>query len=927
MASSCLQEFPRASGSGDSIPARKEPESFCCQLATSTPITRPEEFVNLLDLIVNQSKGNHPAAGFVFAFLNFSKSNCLFPLACLVHFFEVFLPQPIITYLTSDSCLSAAKSINTILMEAEVSEQGLYKNAKRSCFPSTGRNHFLRLMNASGPTPKGEKSAAGAIRRGLPELDYILFQEDLPSYFERSKRYDSLPGNPVNYLFSALPQIQEDDAGFKGSNKSADYNRRFALALWPYANSSIEDIIAKSEDKAASDLWWAARFAFSLWDKSDLSIRCSFTQLLGEIALYHNSEIVDNPAPVKPNHLCEAVDGGPCPGEGYVQKHKWLKYARWIHRGRKDEDADIKVRLGGKCDLKELLSIEKCVTCGHERQISRCGAKKPMHHCSGCYVEWFPHLRRTYCGPKCQKKDWKTHIEECQRHKHFIRAVWILKGIADKFMAATFSGQAVDISPIEVRDNKTKALDLNGVSRFAVTPAACAVGPWVGEQVFPLGKSYLADKSHEDRARALAWDAGDNLYYHLQAIVRQIITPLCDDVVEMQMFLRNANSITSLAADRCREGPAIHTSKGKDPMFWPHPVLNCRLKGSDDLFIIDLLGAKFGFNEILLPGEVWVKSRYSSRLDTIPVVKMKLTWKYYRLAYCVGSTVLTNMTPHWFPREQQGLVSCRDEVAYTWRSCIKTYIAAKWPNVPGPFALSHLKEQLFRERTYMFMVHSDDILREATNRLREERLFRQYLVHDPNPYSHEFTIGVTNCQKECDVYEKIWMDRRVFDVIVKDELSEQNQLLPAGSETIRLIALWVDRLIKHGQKVKFDSVGLLGPRMAKHYNICTTHSLDELREISMPWLLWHGISKDSSQKFFEQCKGIVTDYINSSAATPDQLLSKMTSSDGLAKYLQTLSMEDAQEFLEIGSMIKSPHNSASIKQLRKELEERADERK
>ncbi|KAI3558047.1 MYND finger [Colletotrichum abscissum] len=907
MASSCLQEFPRASGSGDDGgPARKEPESFCCQLVTSTPITHPEEFAKLLDLIVNQSKEEDPAAGIVFAFLNFPKSNCLFPLACLVHFFETFVPQPIITYLTSDSCLSAAKSIDTILMEAEKSEQGLYKDTKRSCFPSTGRNHFLRLMNASGPIPKGEKSAAGATRRGLPELDYILFQEDLPSYFDRSERYDSLPGDPVNYLFSALPQIQEDDAGFKGSNKSADYNRRFALALWPYANSSIEDIIAKSDDKAASDLWWAGRFAFSLWDRSDLSIRCSFTQLLGEIALYHNSEIVDNPAPVKPNHLCEAVDGGPCPGEAYVQKHKWLKYARWIHRGRKDEDADIKVRLGSKCDLNELLSIEKCVTCGHERKISRCGAKKPMHHCSGCYVEWFPHLRRTYCGPKCQKKDWKTHFEECQRHKHFIRAVWILKGIADKFMAATFSGQAVDISPIEVRDNKTKALDLNSVPRFAVTPAACAVGPWVGEQVFPLGKSYLADKRNEDRARALAWDAGDNLYYHLQTIIRQIVSPLCDDVVEMQMFLRNANSITSLAADRCREGPAINTAKGKDPMFWPHPVLNCRLKGSDDLFIIDLLGAKFGFNEILLPGEVWVKSR---------------------LAYCVGSTVVTDMTPHWFPREQQGLVSCRDEVAYTWRSCIKTYIAAKWPNVPGPFALSHLKEQLFRERTYMFMVHSDDIFREATTRLREERLFRQYLVHDPNPYSHEFAIGVTNCQKECDVYEKIWMDRRVFDVIVKGELSEQNQLLPAGSETIRLVALWVDRLIKHGQKVKFDSVGLLGPRMAKHYNICTTHSLDELREISTPWLLWHGISKGSSQKFFEQCKGIVTDYINSNAATPNQLLSKMASSDGLAKYLQTLSVEDAQEFLEIGSMIESPHNAASIKQLRKELEEQAGDKK
>lgn len=152
MASSCLEEFPRASGSGDSGgPARKEPESFCCQLATSTPITHPEEFAKLLDLIVHQSKENDPAAGIVFAFLNFSKSNCLFPLAGLVHFFEAFVPQPIITYLTSDSCLSAAKSIDTILMEAEKSEEGLYKDAKRSCFPSTGRNHFLRLMNASGP--------------------------------------------------------------------------------------------------------------------------------------------------------------------------------------------------------------------------------------------------------------------------------------------------------------------------------------------------------------------------------------------------------------------------------------------------------------------------------------------------------------------------------------------------------------------------------------------------------------------------------------------------------------------------------------------------------------------------------------------------------------------------------------------------------
>ncbi|OHF00827.1 MYND finger [Colletotrichum orchidophilum] len=904
MSTARLQATPLASSSGAGSGAgRKQPESLCYQLAT--PANGPEEMADLLDPVVTKSKKKEPAGGIVVVtILNTSSSGCLFPLACLVHFFTSFIPRPIISFLQSDSCLE--KSVKAILMEAETSAQGLFQGLKHGFYPSTGRNHLLRLLNVSGSSCKRNKNTPDAGRRGLPELDYILFQEGLPSYFERTERYDILPGDPVDYLFAALPLIEEDDAGFKGHEKSADYDRRFALAVWPYANSDVEEIIAKSKDKCASDYWWAARFAFSLWNRSDLSIRCAFTQLLGEIAASRYVEMDEKPPAIKPNHNHSAADVSPCPGTAYVQKHRWLKYTRWVYRGRKDEDADIKLRQNSKCDLGELLGKDECVVCGHRRQEPRSSTKKkPMLYCSGCYVEWFPHLRRNYCGPQCQKKDWKKHFAECQRRKHFIRAVFILKGIAEKFMATTFSGQAVDIAPTEPCGNKSIDVDRAGVPRTTITPAAYAVGPWIGEQVFPLGQSFLAEKSQEDRERALAWDAGDNIYYHLQLVIRQIISPLCDNVVEMQMFVRNANTVTSFASDRCREGPIIHTSKGKDPMFWPHPVLNCRLKGSDDLFIIDLLGAKFGFADVILPGEPWVKAR---------------------LAYCVSSTVLKNMKPHWYPREQEGLISCRDEVAYLWKECIKTYISSKWPNIQGPFALSHLKEQLFRERTHSVMLYSDVIFKEATDRIRDEGIYRQFLVHDPNPYSHEFRIGVTDSQEECDLYKEIWMDRRAYDIIIKNKLSEQNQLLPPGSETLRLTALWVDRLRKYGEKNRFDSVKLLGPCIAKHYNIRAAHSSEEDREVSTAWLMHHGISKSAADKFFEQCKAIVSECINSGATTPELMLAQMAMPGGFSEYTKNMSMEDARDFASIGAFLNSHNAMKAMSQMKTEILKRVNDR-
>ncbi|KAK6227589.1 MYND finger protein [Colletotrichum tabaci] len=849
--------------------------------------------IGFLDAAAIRTNNQQRQGRDVFRFTLHAPGVSLFPLTDLVTF---------ITYLLVPS--KPAFAIGRFVRAYRMASNGLYDLNKKSFFPSTDKDHLLRLIDVSGSKERRDPDILDEeTQKNLRELDYILWQDGLPDYFDRATRYDKMRGDPVDRLFVALPSVLDDDWGFKDPEAAADHDRRFALALWPLANSCIESVIAASADKNAHEYWWAARFAFSLWERSDRSVRCVFAQLLGQLAVSQIAPIDRDQIDLAPGHKCPvSEDGEPCPGEAYINRNDWLKYARWIHRGRRDADADLEHRRdqASASGMGEALVRDNCVKCGIERGGTGEAHGKRMFYCHGCYSSFSPDLRRMYCSKKCQKDDWADHYDDCQRRKRFLRAVFLLKGVASKFMASTYSGMAVDCVGVQIRavnqvqNRISDKVDRRGVPRMAVSPGVHNANYWVGQQVFPLGQSFLSHKSENDIGKVMAWDAGNNLYYHLQPIIQETIGPHCDMIVETEVYVRNANSITSLAANMCREGLQLQIAKGKDPMFWPHPVLNCRLKGSnpDDIYIIDLLGDKFGFKDIVLPFAAFIKSRHAS---------------------CVSSTVLRGMPPHWFPAEQKGLVACRDTVSFTWAECIKTYFSIHHPTIKGAWQVPRLTEEKFHEKAAAVMAVSDRILQDITNRLREQDVFRQYLVIDPNPYSHEFGLGVTHNQEECDVYENIWMDRRTYDVIIKDELVARHKTLRAGSETLRLAALWVDRLRKHSQRgAPFDSAKILGGRAAKHFGVGASHSAGEFRKMERAWLTHSGIAPAHIDIFYKQCDRVFGDRPGSSLTQ----LRRMMEPEAASECIMRMSTEEAQIWVAIGAYLTSSNSKECMEKIR-----------
>ncbi|EFQ36042.1 MYND finger [Colletotrichum graminicola M1.001] len=869
------------------------PEALSSFVPTST--TQADDgFINILDLAVNQTKTHHTRSD-LFSFTIHAVNACLYPLTHFISFVILVFNFPWTLTLKRES------AVDRVLREADMAHQGLYDSPKRSFFPSTGREHLLRLVNVSGSTQTPvPKKLTENDKKCLRQLDYILWQDELPPHFDRARRYDCMPGDPVDRLFAALPSVADDDGGFKEPDAAAQHDRRFVLALWPYANSSLEDILDNTKDPNAHNYWWAARFAFSVWERSDLSIRCAFTQLLGQLAAAHIVPIDKDCIEVVPGHKCSVSnESEPCPGEAYVKRNDWLKYVRWIHRGRRDADAVLETRkiLARASEMKEALRSNKCARCDVERGGPGAPPKNSMFYCSGCYVSWYPGIRRVYCSKECQKEDWANHFPDCQRRKHFLRAVYLFKGVAAKFMAATYSGFAVDCVGVELRGaEKKEKFDRSGVPRTAVSLGAYGAGHWTGQQVFPLGQSFLSHRPTADVRKVLAWDAGNNLYYHLQPIIEKILGPHCDTIVEMEFFIRNATSISALASDTCREGLQIQIAKGKDPMFWPHPVLTCRLKGSSsrpgDVFVIDLLSEKFGFADVVLPFTAFIESRYVS---------------------CASSTIIQNMEPHWYPPYQKGLVTCRDTVSSAWADCINKYFANFCPNLKGPWQVACLKEDKWSEKARGIMAVSDIIFKDITDCIRQQDIYRQYLVHDPNPYSHEFSIGVTSSQEECDLYKNIWMKRSTYDIIIKDDLVEQHKKLPPGSEARRLTALWTDRLSKHGKRASFDSVALLGRRVAKHYGICTDHTADEYRELEKAWLLYSGIPEADIDMFYDRCVEMFGDLTKMDPTTPGSMTPEMFQTmmrpEAALDGMKHMTAEEKKTFMAIGAYVNMPFDS------------------
>lgn len=303
----------------------------------------------------------------------------------------------------------------------------------------------------------------------------------------------------------------------------------------------------------------------------------------------------------------------------------------------------------------------------------------------------------------------------------------------------------------------------------------------------------------------------------------------------MNVFFRNARgNLTVGASDINRERDEYQVSKGKNPMFWPHPVLTCRLQNTktpDMVYVLDFLGKNFDFDHFILPFDAFIRMHHVS---------------------CVSSRPLLGMLPHWYHSSQLGLMACRDHVARQWFERTRPFFEEFFPQYEGPGQLTKLKDTAFKNKVETYIAFTEHILKASVQAVRNSRNYRLYFHHDPNPYGHEHTIGVTVHKGQVDLYSRIWISDAVYDLIIKS-FHLENKKLTVGSETRRLVTMWIDRLLKHGQKHPYNAPELLGEHLAKHYNLSGNVTAEDCDPKVATWLIWNGIPEEEFNTFYSFC--------------------------------------------------------------------------
>ncbi|EEY15299.1 predicted protein [Verticillium alfalfae VaMs.102] len=686
-------------------------------------------------------------------------------------------------------------------------------------------------------------------RRAVIGLDYFTWQENIPKEFPRNVNLDNCPGDPVECLFNGLPPILIDDSGVSSVGRDSDmsameYDRRFAHAVWPFANSDLRNLLHTS-DPMILPLWQVARSAFSVYEQNNNTIRNAFMQGLAQLR-------DQTPQVGKTNQ--DAAGNAPI-----SNKVKWIAYCAWIAAGRADHVAPIPDRRFAKNSMDIELTSHRgvCAFCGakpFEEQPVR-GPAPRIVKCSGCYVDELPNITQQYCDCTCSKKDWKdNHYYACRQRCGFLRSAFLLRNMADMFMKASYSG----ISSVHIRDypdfestalKPGGPLDSTGPTRISA-PDACCEEVWTGGSVFPQKYLDAIDESPAWAAR-LAQDAGDDYLRHLHGIIidtlhgtlfvlcvqvdsRLTHAAHCSQVVEMYVYARNAGTVLHLGTDYHKENGNIQAAKGKNPMFWPHPVLFCKLKptGYNDKgkeWIIDLHCAKYGWKEYVLPFDAYFRTRVASSFI---------------------ARAFKEAPEHWCPWEEKGRRRARYNLGHYIHNAIIKFMhdTAK---LKVPFEMTRVKDvSEWKKLSKAFLDVFEKAALEGAQKIRQSATHRQFLYYQHNSYGPEYGVGVTNNKVEVSFFNPIWLTPEQW----AEDFSELEMILFAdqspGALTRYGVCRWIKRVkarAEHHDKMclakpdvkPFDYEDLIG-NMTKYFDIGEGMTLEHTRAIVETHLIRDG---------------------------------------------------------------------------------------
>ncbi|KAM0286459.1 hypothetical protein ACHAQH_000885 [Verticillium albo-atrum] len=665
-------------------------------------------------------------------------------------------------------------------------------------------------------------------RRAVIGLDYFTWQEDIPKEFPRDLTLDNCAGDPVVRLFESLPPIGLDDAGVSALGRDSDvsameYDRKFAHALWPFANSDLKNLL-HSPDPMILALWQAARAAFAVYEqKNNNTIRNAFMQGLADLRELLPAGSIGLDKATRDEFGKYNISN----------KIRWITYCSWIAAGRADHVAPIPDRRLARETMNINLTSHRnvCAFCGakpFEEQPER-GAAPRIIKCGGCFVDELPNVTQQYCNCTCSKKDWKNnHYYACRQRCGFLRSAYLLRSMVNIFMKASYSGmysEHIQVYPefLSAALKPHGPLDSTGPTRIS-SPDACCEEIWTGGSVFP--EKYLGqiDDSPAWAAR-LAQDAGDDYLRHLHGIVIDTLHAHCSQVVEMYVYVRNAGTVLHLGTDYHKETDRIQATKGKNPMFWPHPVLYCKLKptGYKDQgkeWIIDLHCAKYGWTEYVLPFDAFVKTRMASSF---------------------GARAFKEAPEHWCPWEEKGRRRARNNLGHYIHNAIIGFMN-NTAKLKVPFEITRVKDVSdWKRLSKGFLEVFAKAAFEGAQKIRQSGTHRQYLYYQHNSYGPEYGVGVTNNPLEVTFFNPIWLTREQF----AREFSVPETVLFAdqtpGALTRYAVCRWIKRLkvrTEHYDKIRltrpdiepFDYYSLVG-NMTKYFDIGEGMTLEHNREI------------------------------------------------------------------------------------------------
>ncbi|KAI0401258.1 hypothetical protein F4802DRAFT_609538 [Xylaria palmicola] len=256
-------------------------------------------------------------------------------------------------------------------------------------------------------------------------------------------------------------------------------------------------------------------------------------------------------------------------------KATYLKYVKWLAQGAKVETCPIAGRPPGypsNTRLTALISSKTCAACGKSGASMRCP------NCSFKDDKLIV-AKTAYCNKQCLENHHDAHKSVCEGRVQIYRAAQLLEYISIALEEGTYI-----FHPRQVYEK-------DGIL-FAVEADWDREG-MTGRPLFlPLSKRL--GNSAEDHRALLSWGRSVEPIDDLGQMVQHIFKPICKSITVATIRLRNAT----------RPVCGLRGARTMNCCLCKHPVLKLRLK-SDEVYVVDLTGAQFGWMEVLAPWEAW----------------------------------------------------------------------------------------------------------------------------------------------------------------------------------------------------------------------------------------------------------------------------------------------------------------------------------